>query len=88
MDTQTSCALLSSAVKSRSLTKAARRGISNPCARINVSAQPSGQRASKRSARTRSAVAAGNYRAPNVVALDKQHALDKRRGNVPTSFPT
>lgn len=85
MCTQTSCALLSSAVTSRSLTNAARRGILNPCAKINASAQPSGQRAS---ARTRSAVAAGNYQAPQSSPLIGSMRSINGAGNVPTSFPT
>ena len=40
-----------------------------PCASISASVQPSGQRASNRSARMRSVVAAGKYQAPDVVAL-------------------
>jgi hypothetical protein len=61
--------VLSSAVTSRALTKPARKGTVNPFANMSASGQPSGQRASNPSARTRSVVAVGIYQAPNVVAL-------------------
>jgi hypothetical protein len=58
----------------------------NPCANINASVQPSGQRASNRSARARSVNAAGNYQAPNVVALRLIMTPTDSGGNAPPGY--
>jgi hypothetical protein len=53
---------------------------------MTASGQPSGRRASNRSARTNSVVAVGNYQAPDVVALRLKMLLMLGADNVSVAF--